>query len=102
MIRKKYLDVCHFHAEPVLLSYSFNDEITNRDRCFGSRYSSSEKTLITNIDSLSRKNVTSDTEKEDYQEWKQRVIASLLHDKYVPFEDDEVEVHHGWVDIKGR
>ena len=26
---KKYLDVCHFHAEPVLLSYAFNDEITN-------------------------------------------------------------------------
>ena len=78
-----------------------NDEITNRDRRFGSRYSSSEKTLISNIDSLSRKMI-SDTEKEDYQEWKQRVIASPLHDKYVPFEDDEVEVHHGWVKIKGR
>ena len=26
---KKYLDVCHFHAEPVLLSYAFNDEIAN-------------------------------------------------------------------------
>ena len=24
---KKYLDVCHFHAEPVLLSYESNDEI---------------------------------------------------------------------------
>ena len=26
---KKYLDVCHFHAEPVLLSYEFNNEIAN-------------------------------------------------------------------------
>ena len=26
---KKYLDVCHFHAEPVLLSYESNDEIEN-------------------------------------------------------------------------
>ena len=26
---KKYLDVCHFHAEPVLLSYEFNKEIAN-------------------------------------------------------------------------
>ena len=26
---KKYLDVCHFHAEPVLLSYAFSDEIEN-------------------------------------------------------------------------
>ena len=79
-----------------------NDEITLRDKIFGSRYSSIETNLMSKVDSLSRKNVTSDTEKEDYQEWKQRVIASPLHDKYVPFEDDEVEVHHGWVKIKGR
>ena len=26
---KKYLDVCHFHAEPVLLSFEFNNEIAN-------------------------------------------------------------------------
>ena len=26
---KKYLDVCHFHAEPVLLSYELNNEIAN-------------------------------------------------------------------------
>ena len=26
---EKYLDVCHFHAEPVLLSYESNDEIEN-------------------------------------------------------------------------
>jgi len=79
-----------------------NDEITLRDKIFGSRYSSIETNLMSKIDSLSRKNVTSETEKEDYQEWKQRVIASPIHNKYVPFADDEVEVRHGWVEIKGR